>query len=250
MKQYKIAVCGRKGGVGKTTTAACLGSLLASKGFKCLILDLDPQSNAGFVLGIDPVAPGVAELLLGAKPQPLEAATNLYVLPGGPNLLGRNVESLDPEDLADITDAMDYKVVIFDCPPGTDFLERFGVVAADIALICTTAHPLGIVGAKRVLAEVEIRHKKGRKGPERWAFVLTQINRSRVFDRMLPEQLAQEHPEVPRLLIGQNADLSWATAQGQPFMEASPNAKSVSDFAKVANWVLTNELEVKNGKKA
>lgn len=243
MARYKIAVCGRKGGVGKTTTAACLASLLSSQGLKVLIVDLDPQTNAGFVLGVDPVAPGTADLILGKSPKPLEAGRNLHVLPGGPNLQNQAVESADPEELNYATDSLGYEVIIFDCPPGSIHLERFALVAADTALICTNAHPLGVLGAQRVLADIERRSERQQRGPSRWAFVLTQINRSRSFDKLLPMQLREEFPNTPQLVIGQNTDLSWTTAQGEPLMEANPGSRSVGDFAKVANWVLSGELE-------
>ena len=40
-----IAIASHKGGVGKTTTAATLGSLLSSQGKKTMLVDLDAQRN-------------------------------------------------------------------------------------------------------------------------------------------------------------------------------------------------------------
>jgi chromosome partitioning protein len=243
MAFFRIAVCGRKGGVGKTTTATALASYLAFHDLNVLVVDLDPQSNTGFVLGVDPVAPGSAELILGQSPQPLQATHNLYVLPGGQGLQSRDVERAEPEELAfALKGFKEFDIIIFDCPPGTDYLERLGLVAANVALICTNAHPLGIIGAERVLHDIYRRQERDRPGPKHSAFVLTQINNTRKFDRELPHQLQQKYPDMPQLLIRQNTDLAWSTALRTPFMVNSPNPKSIHDIERIARWTMQNTL--------
>lgn len=49
----KIAISG-KGGVGKTTLAACLARYYAKKGYKVVAVDADPDSNLASALGLEP----------------------------------------------------------------------------------------------------------------------------------------------------------------------------------------------------
>jgi chromosome partitioning protein len=238
MIQHRIAIAARKGGVGKTTVACGLASVFAQQGHRVLVLDLDPQSNAAYVLGTDPTAPGVAELLLGTAPLPLEAAPYLQVLPGGPNLTGHHIQSLDPEDLADAVADLDYDVLIYDCPPGVEYLERLALVAADVALVCTDAHPLAVMGAGRVLNELKQRSQKKRKSPQRWAIVLTRIDLRRSMDQALDQQLSEAYPSIKRLIVHQDSALSWAGAERIPLMQYEPTSKGAKDLQAIAAWIL------------
>jgi cellulose biosynthesis protein BcsQ len=94
MSSYRIAVAARKGGVGKTTIACGIASVLASKKLRVLVIDLDPQSNAAFILGGDPTQPGTATLLSGQSPRPLAIDDYLAVLPGGPELMNHAIQQL------------------------------------------------------------------------------------------------------------------------------------------------------------
>ena len=180
-------------------------------------------------------------------PTPLQASDRLHVLPGGSSLQDRAVELADPEELAYAIKAFEtFEVIIFDCPPGSDHLERLGLAAANIALICTNAHPLGILGAERVLGEIRRRQDRNQVGPAHCALVLTQLNKSRAFDKNLPGQLAAKHPHLPQLSIRQNSDLSWATAQRIPLLDSKHSNKAIEDIESIAKWI-AQETVTKDG---
>ncbi len=189
---------------------------------------------------IYPTAPGTAQMLSFGSPTPLKAAPGLYILPGRPNLTGHNIQSLDPEDLADAVMPLDYDMLIMDCPPGVEYLERLGLVAADVALICTDAYPKAILGATRVLNELKLRQQKGRRGAGRWALVLSRIDLRRSMNQALDKQLATAYPLIKQFMVRQDSALAWASAERVPLMQYNPGAKEAADLQAIAEWVLNN----------
>jgi len=131
-----------------------------------------------------------------------------------------------------------YDALVFDCPPGIEHLERLGVVAADVALVCTNAHPLALVGARRVLNELKQRQQKGRRGAQRWAVVLTMIDLRRSMDQALDKQVAESYPTIKRLTVHQDTAISWAGAERVPIMQYEPNSKGAKDLQAIVEWML------------
>jgi len=67
-----IAVINRKGGTAKTTTTDNMAVCLAQKGFRVLIVDLDPQGGATVQIGLDKrqLKSTVYDALVRGKPLP------------------------------------------------------------------------------------------------------------------------------------------------------------------------------------
>ena len=236
MNVPRIAVAGRKGGVGKTTISCGIASVFASQNKRVLVVDLDPQSNAAFALGGDPTQPGTAELLMGKKPNPIKINKYLDVLPGGSELGNHNVQTAHSEDLADALHDFKYDAIIFDCPPGNEHLERLALFAASSTLIVANAHPMAVVGAGRVYNELASSKEKGRKIAGRWAIVQSLIDKRRKLDKNLEAVLADLYPEVEHLVVHQDTEMANATANQTPIMEYAPNCRGAKDLLEIANW--------------
>lgn len=65
-KARVIAFANQKGGTGKSTSCAAVAEGLSRRGFRILVIDLDPQGNLSFTMGCDMTKPSADTLLDGA----------------------------------------------------------------------------------------------------------------------------------------------------------------------------------------
>lgn len=139
----KIVITSGKGGVGKTTLTANLGSFLAKIYKSVLLIDLDfGLNNLDVVMGIEnKTSFDLKDVFLGRcrVRQALvqdEKFNNLYILPSG-KLQGNSVTGAQIKLLiSSLEKVFDY--VLIDCPAGIDVGFHRAVSVADEALIVTT----------------------------------------------------------------------------------------------------------------
>lgn len=237
MKQVIVAAAAEKGGVGKTTMAMCLASLYAHTGSRTLVIDVDPQSNVAFGFGKPPDAPGTAEFLMGQRPQHIEVAENLRILPGGPTLNDRKIQSLEPEALLDAIAGLEYDAIFFDCPAGNQHLQRMALVAATTALAVADAHKYALQGARQIINAVKDRKQKGRPGCSKWAVIQNRIDIRRGLDRDFDNAVDQTLSEITRFQVKQDAQIALSSMYGVPIMQFAPTTPAVAELRLIKEWI-------------
>ena len=141
-----IAIVNQKGGVGKTTTAVNLCTVLAQKGKKVLLIDEDPQGNATSGLGVEKGAEkSIYDVLINETSFEdvikKTSIKNLYLCPSNINLAGAEVELVNTisreskmkEKIEEIQDNFHY--IIIDCPPSLGLLTINALTAANSIMI-------------------------------------------------------------------------------------------------------------------
>ena len=165
-----ISVANQKGGVGKTTTTVNLGTILAKKGKKVLLIDADPQGNATSGLGVEKeVEVSTYDILVNDST--LEEAIqdtiikHLKVCPANMNLAGAEVELVSmmsreqrlKEKLEPVKDRFDY--ILIDCPPSLGLITLNSFTASDSVLIPVQCEYFALEGLGQLLNTINLVKK-------------------------------------------------------------------------------------------
>lgn len=167
------AVANQKGGVGKTTTVAALGGLLAAQGYRVLMVDLDPHGSVTTYFGHDPDAITASLYSLfehnGKIPRDLPAQLimvtahdGLHLLPASTALAtlerrSQGVEGMGlvlSRSLATLWD--DYDYVLLDNSPSLGVLMINALAAAQHLLVPVQTEFLALKGLDRMLHTLDM----------------------------------------------------------------------------------------------
>ena len=156
-----IVITSGKGGVGKTTTVANIGTGLAMMGKKTVVVDTDiGLRNLDVVLGLEnrivynlvDVVNGSCRLkqaLIKDKRHP-----ELYLLPSAQT---KDKTAVSPEQMIKLTDDLreEFDYILLDCPAGIEQGFKNAIAGADKALVVTTPEVSAIRDADRIIGLLE-----------------------------------------------------------------------------------------------
>ena len=226
-----IAFSNQKGGVGKTTTCVNMSAYLAQKGYKCLMVDLDPQGNATSGLGFSKseVKNSVYNVMIDEMPiQDAVVKTmidNLDILPSSIDLAGAEVELVYVKDREHVLRKVlenaknSYDFITIDCPPSLGLLTINALASADTVIIPIQSEYYALEGLSQLMNTIKLVVKHLNSSLKIEGVVLTMNDNRAIISRQISQEIRKFFGKrVFETAIPRNIRLAEAPSHGVPIM--------------------------------
>lgn len=234
-----IVVTSGKGGVGKTTTSANVGTALALMGKKVCMIDTDiGLRNLDVVMGLEnriiydliDVAEGRCRLNQALVKD--KRFDELYMLPAAQT---KDKNDISPDQVRKIVEELkpDFDYVIIDCPAGIEQGFRNAIAGADHAIVVTTPENAAVRDADRVIGLLE---KTNISQPK---LVINRIrpNLLKSGDMLEVDDIIQVLAIDLIGIVPDDEDVIKAANQGEPTV-MNPNSRAAMAYRNVARRIL------------
>lgn len=247
-----IVVTSGKGGVGKTTSSAAIGTGLAQSGFKTVVIDFDVGlRNLDLIMGCerrvvyDFVNVIKQEATLNQALIKDKHTDNLFVLPASQT---RDKDALTKEGVQAVLDelAETFDYIICDSPAGIEKGAQMALYFADAAIVTTNPEVSSVRDSDRILGILQSKSKRAEEGlePVEEHLLLTRYNPARVVaGEMLSVEDVEEILAIPLLgVIPEDESVLKASNAGVPvILDKESNAGQAYDDT--VKRLLGNSLE-------
>lgn len=243
-----IAIANQKGGVGKTTTAINLSACLAILEKKVLVIDLDPQSNTTYGLGIskEDVEVSIYDCLLNEHPVDdaiVETDTpNLYVLPSTIDLVGAEIELANATQrhlkVRNIIDQVrgHYDYIFIDCLPSLGILTLNALSASDSVLIPIQCEIFALDGLGKLKNTIKLVKQNFNPELEVEGIILSMYDKRLRLANMVVEQvrgMVKDH--VFDTIIHRNSKIGESPSVQKPVIIYDAGSKGSRNFLNLAH---------------
>lgn len=244
-----ITITNQKGGVGKTTTASALVCGLHQRGARVLGIDIDPQGNLGFALGLDIGENNtIYDVLKGNCRLEDAILPTKYgdVIPSDIMLSASEVEFTAPrrefmleQHLSAVTSRYDF--IIIDTPPALNILTINAYVASNALIVPMEAEILSLVGITQLQETIETVRDSFNPNLRVLGILLNKFNPRLTLSQEvleLAEQVAEQlGSQVFPTKIRRGVGVATAPAHGQSVLTYMPKSKPALDLQEIVSAV-------------
>ena len=258
-----IAFSNQKGGVGKTTTCVNMSAYLADKGYKVLLVDLDPQGNATSGLGFakSEVKNSVYNVMIDETPIATAVVKTcvdgLDILPSSIDLAGAEVELVYLKDrekvLKKVLDTArdSYDFIMIDCPPSLGLLTINALASADTVIIPIQSEYYALEGLSQLMNTIKLVVKHLNPTLKIEGVVLTMRDNRAIISRQIAEEIKKFFGKrVFETAIPRNIRLAEAPSHGVPIMLHDARCSGAKAHSQLTEEFLSRQpANVRNKKK-
>lgn len=245
-----IATANQKGGVGKTTTSVNLAACVADAGKRVLLVDLDPQMNAGSGLGVNPKGGYTLYDVMMGECEAKQAVRvtrfkNLSVLPASVDLSGCEIELVGVEGrervLKNALDSLrgEYDYIFIDSPPSLGLLTLNALTASDSVLVPIQCEYYALEGVGQLMNTLSLVRKRLNTGLEIEGVVLTMLDgRTNLGLQVVSEVKKYFKGKVFATVVPRNVRLSEAPSHGVPIHIYDAHCSGAEAYKKLAQELI------------
>lgn len=251
-----LAVANQKGGVGKTTTAVNLATSLCAVGQRVLLVDMDPQGNAGTGLGLRraDIKKSIYDVLF-EEAQIEEAGLptkvpSLSIVPSSVHLSGAEIELVNASKReqrlkAALRKPLPYDYVIIDCPPSLNLLTLNALVAAHSIVVPLQCEFYALEGLSQLSKTIKLVNKHYNPDLDIHGVVLTMYDRRNRLTRLVADDVRDYFGEkVYKTTIPRNVRLSEAPSFGLPAIVYDMHCAGAQSYILLAKEIIGRERDV------
>jgi len=245
-----ISFTNHKGGVAKTTTTANVGAILASKGYKVLLVDLDAQSNLTTYFLPDIPDRTIFEALeseegnlpifnvrehLDIVPSSLQMATIEYVVM---SKIDRN--ELLKYRLQEVS--KEYDFILIDCPPSLGIVTTNALVASTGVIIPTTAEVIPVKGLKTITQMIQTIQRRANPSLTLEGIIITRFRGTKV-NKEISEGIREAFPDIVfDTNVRENTTISEAPQVQTDIVSYSPESHGAKDYTQITEEIIKRTI--------
>lgn len=242
-----IAFANHKGGVGKTTTTASVGSILASKGYKVLLIDLDAQANLTYSMKqLLEVYQSIYNILVFEEsPQPYNVSKNLDLIPSSQELAMVDIqlssviarERVLSRALSPIKENYDF--ILMDCPPSLGVLTLNACTFATDIIIPLIAEVLPFKGLAMI--NEFISNVRECLNPEAHVsgVLITRWEKTKLTSGIEQELRSSWDDLIFKTKIRKNVTIAEAPLESSNIIEYAPKSNGAADYLSFTEELLS-----------
>lgn len=255
MTARTVAFANQKGGVGKTTSAVNASVLLAIRGYRVLLIDLDPQGNTTSSLGIDKndLAFAAYDVLIDqvaiANAVVKAVRPNLDVLATTSVLAGAEVELVTTANrerrlkIAIAAVRQGYDIICIDCPPSLGLLTVNALTAAGSVIIPIQCEFLALEGVSQLIATIDLVKRQLNPSLDLLGVLMTMFDGRTRLSAHVVEEVRRHFPDrIFSSVVPRSVRLAEAPSFGQSITEYDPGSRGAAAYA-----AFTDELTQRLG---